>query len=184
MNQKKFNRTSNASTISTTTNVSQYGIEVVLTPGTTFDVRFLGVSMTYPYMFTNPLGHMFIDRNWNVAFKLTFMEIDAFLGADKLGFHWRQLDIEAGNDGVKPYWHWALDPKYNQTACVFGPDEHNNSPRVEICNSAGDPNSALRSTIAAMVDRGMRRAALFTQDAGMKSIATNNKDGNEAGERA
>ena len=180
----KFNTSHSTSNASNASNASQYSIEVVLTASTTFDVRLLRVSLTYPYMFAQPSGPMFIDRNWNVAFKLTCMEIDAFLGEDKRGFHWRQLDIEVRNDGARPYWYWALNPQYNQTVMVHGADSTHKHPRVEICNSAEDPNNALRSTIAAMVDKGMRRAVFVTQDAGIQNTDTNNKDGNEAGEPA
>jgi hypothetical protein len=86
------------------------------------------------------------------------MEIDALLGQNPCGFHWRQLDIESG----QPRWDWALGQEYNLQVLVTGSLAH---PQVVMAYPDGDPLGAKRMVIRAIVERGMRRAAFFNQDA-------------------
>jgi hypothetical protein len=120
----------------------------------TLDVRFLPATIDYPYMFANPLGNLCIDRRWATAFTLTCKDIDAFLGDNKRGFHWRQLDIEDG----RPYWHWSLGKEYDHQVLVTDLGEHT---QVAIAHSAADPRDALREVIRSLVGIGMGRAEFF-----------------------
>jgi hypothetical protein len=134
------------------------GIEINTGSAPTMDVRFLCAAIHYPYMFGNPLGDLCIDRHWATAFTLTCMEIDTFLGQNKRGFHWRQLDIEEG----QPHWYWALGKEYDHQVLVT---DLGAKTSVVIANSAADPRDALRQTIATFVDIGMRRAEFFGPNA-------------------
>ncbi len=144
------------------------GIEIDLSSSAaiaTFDVRFLGAAIQYPYMFSNPLDQMVISKKWSVTFRLTCQEIDAFLGEDKRGFHWRQLSIEDG----QPLWYWALGPEYDHTVWMAGPLSN---PTVSIARSPDDPQDELRNTIRTLVDKGMRHALSFGLEEGVSGELT------------
>lgn len=123
------------------------------------DARMLGVAIRFPYMFANPLDQMVISKTWSAAFRLTCLEIDAFLGEDKRGFHWRQLSIEDG----RSLWYWALGCEYDHTVWMKGPLSN---PTVSIASSPDDPQDELRNTIRTLVDNGMRRALMFGREEG------------------
>jgi len=135
------------------------GIEFNPGSALALDVRSLRAAVEYPTMFANPLGALCIDRNWATAFTLTCMEIDAFLGSDKRGFHWRLLGIE----GDEPHWYWALGKQYDHQVLIAGQLE---APSVVIEKSVADPHDALRNAIGFLVQRGMHRAAFFSQGVG------------------
>lgn len=135
------------------------GMETGTGTSPVLDARYLPVALHYPSMFGNPLGPLCIAQHWTTAFTLTCLEIDAFLGQNQCGFHWRQLDI----DNSQPHWYWALGAEYNLQLLLPDFIAH---PHVVIARSAADPVDALRHSIRALVDRGMRRAAFFNQDAG------------------
>ena len=122
------------------------------------DVRFLCAAINYPYMFENALGDLTIERNWSAAFTLTCMEIDAFLGRNKRGFCWRQLDIENG----QPHWYWSLGSDHDHQVLVT---DLATQPSVVIAKSALDPKDELRNAIRALVETGMRRAGFFSREA-------------------
>jgi hypothetical protein len=122
------------------------------------DVRFLCAAINYPYMFENALGELTIERNWSAAFTLTCMEVDAFLGQNKRGFCWRQLDIEDG----QPHWYWSLGQEYDHRVLVA---DLATQPSALIVKSALDPKDELRDAIRALVATGMRRATVFSQEA-------------------
>ena len=134
------------------------GIETSTGTSTVLDVRSLFTTTHFPYMFRNPFGPLCIAGHWTTAFTLTCMEIDAFLGQNPCGFHWRQLDIESG----QPRWDWALGQEYNLQVLVTGSVAH---PHVVTAYPDADPLGAKRMVIRAIVERGMRRAAFFNQDA-------------------
>ena len=134
------------------------GVEVNTGLSPIQDVRFLCVAINYPYMFENPLGDLTIERNWSAAFTLTCMEIDAFLGQNKRGFCWRQLDIEDG----QPHWYWSLGQEYDHQVLVT---DLATQPSALIVKSALDPKDELRNAIRALVETGMRRATVFSQEA-------------------
>ena len=126
------------------------GIEITTSPTAVVDVRFLSVAIHFPYMFENPLGEMSIKRHWAAAFTLTCMEIDRFLGTNKRGFHWRQLDIEDG----RPYWYWALDSRYDHSVTWSGSAVDS---VVCIVPPAADPRNAIRSAIERFIEIGKQR---------------------------
>jgi hypothetical protein len=134
------------------------GVEVNTGISSTLDVRFLCAAIKYPYMFENPLGDMTIEHHWSAAFTLTCMEIDAFLGQNKRGFCWRQLDIEDG----QPHWYWSLGQDYDHQVLVTDLATH---PSAVIVQSVLDPKDELRNAIRALVETGMRRATFFSQEA-------------------
>ena len=134
------------------------GVEVNTGVSPTLDVRFLCAAINYPYMFENPLGELTIERHWSAAFTLTCMEVDAFLGQNKRGFCWRQLDIEDG----QPHWYWSLGQEYDHQVLVT---DLATQPSALIVKSALDPKDELRNAIRALVETGMRRATVFSQEA-------------------
>jgi len=131
-------------------------INVGKTPN--MDVRFLSVALHFNYMFERPFGDLTIDRRWAAAFTQTCTEIDKALGSSTHGFSWRMLDTE----GDEPHWYWALAEAYDQEVrCIFDGE----STRVEIVHPWTVPVGELRSTIGDIVDRGMRRALNWPDDA-------------------
>lgn len=144
---------------------SEGAVEIDVTPSLTCDVRFLGVSLQYPYMFANPLGQLTIERQWSAAFRLTCREIDAFLGQDKRGFHWRQLDMDDG----QPHWYWSLGKDYDHQVYVLAQEGGPGvglrmQPRAVIVKPEADPRDELRHGIRYLVDTGIKRAAFFHRD--------------------
>jgi hypothetical protein len=109
-------------------------------------------------MFGKPLGGLSIQSQWSAAFRLTCLEIDTFLGENKWGFHWRQLDIE---DGL-PHWYWSLGKDYDHQVLVF---DHDTGPKVVMAKSVADPCDELRNGVLAIVATGMRRATFFNREA-------------------
>jgi hypothetical protein len=134
------------------------GIKVNPKYAGTTDVRFLKVALQFSYMFSATTQDMRIDHHWAVAFTLTCVEIDAFLGRNKCGFCWTLLTIDEGN----PYWYWSLGRGYDQHVLV---EDLYSSPRVSIQNSVADPYNEIRSAIDAIVKTGMRRARFFSASA-------------------
>lgn len=138
---------------------SDVAVEVNTGPKSTLNVRSLGVAINYPYMFANPAGDLSITLHWSAAFALTCMALDEFLGRDKRGFCWRQLDI----DGTVPHWYWSLGKEYDHHILVT---DLGVNTSVVIAKSAADPQDDLRNAIRAIVDEGMRHAAFFNLEAG------------------
>jgi hypothetical protein len=130
----------------------------------TLDVRFLCAALEYPYMFEHPFGDLRIAQEWSAAFTITCMEIDALLGTNKRGFHWRQLDVvEPDQWGVEwpkdaaaaqPRWYWSLGKAYDHQLVVA---VDASGPHARIVSSETDPDDALRNAIRGVVERGMRR---------------------------
>lgn len=122
------------------------------------DVRFMCSAINYPYMFENPCGDLLIECQWSGAFTLTCMAIDAFLGDDKRGFCWWQLETQDG----KPRWDWALGKEYDHKVMVIGQGD---DARVRVVKPAADPKDELRNAIRNLVDEGMRRTSFFYKEA-------------------
>lgn len=130
----------------------------------TLDVRFLCTALEYTYMFENPFGDLRIAQNWSAAFTITCVEIDALLGSDKRGFHWRQLDVVEPDQwgaelskeaaGLQPRWYWSLDKAYDHQLVV---EPGASGPQARIVSSEADPDDALRNAIRCVVERGIRR---------------------------
>lgn len=134
-------------------------IEINVEPMSAVDVRDLGAATTYRYMFANPAGDLSIARHWAAAFTLTCQALDEFLGRDKRGFCWRQLDI----DGAVPHWYWSLGKEYDHYVLVT---DLGVNTSVGIAKSAADPQDDLRNAISTLVNEGMRLAAFFNLEAG------------------
>jgi hypothetical protein len=134
------------------------GVEVNTGLAPIQDVRFLCAAINYPYMFENALGDLTIERHWSAAFTLTCMEIDEFLGRNKRGFCWRQLDVENG----QPHWYWSLGSDHDHQVLVT---DLTTQPSVVIVKSELDPKDEVRNAIRVLVELGMRQAGFFSQEA-------------------
>jgi hypothetical protein len=134
------------------------GVEINTGASPILDVRFLCAAIKYPYMFNRKHASLQIERQWSAAFTLTCMEVDAFLGEDKRGFQWMQLDIANG----RPRWHWSLGTSNDQLGAVADSESH---AHTEHGKARSASNSELFHAIQSIVDNGMRRATLFNLDA-------------------
>jgi hypothetical protein len=133
------------------------GVEINTRSTPTLDVRFLCVAINYPYMLSKPQGELKIERQWSSAFTLTCIEIDALLGQHKCGFRWTHLDDE----NEQPGWHWSLDKHHKQKLMV-----NTGADRVDrVAMTDAGHRAELSNAIQAVVDKGMRRAKFFNQEA-------------------
>ena len=120
-------------------------------PNGWFTLRTLRLAMRYPYMFPNRNLGLEMCVAWNPTFGQLSADIDAQLGKDKCGFHWRQLTQDNG----APAWYWRLDPALDQRLVMTMVEGEMD---LTVLNPEGDPKRELRDAIRDLVNTAMVKA--------------------------
>jgi hypothetical protein len=109
------------------------------------------------YMNGQPNHGLELNPAWSPVFAQLCSDIDALLGPDKRGFHWRRLSQEDG----KPLWCWRLE---RQLDLFVGFTVEQGELGITVINPVGDPDNRLRESIRALVDAAMLRAGELRMD--------------------
>ena len=128
-------------------------ISYIPDPQDMMDVRILAVAQRYPYMFSEPHFDLLISKRWISAFTRTCEGIDALLGEDTRGFHWRLL---MKDEGI-PHWYWKLGDEFNHSLVL---ERTLTETKVRIVNPPRDPHNVLRNAIQRVVKQGQMDARL------------------------
>lgn len=109
----------------------------------------------YRYMFSNCRPRMEMNKGCFVLFKNLCQEIDEVLGEDKRGFEWTTIADEEGT----PVWHWRLCKSLDLKLTAVVADQ---SLRVRLQHSVGDPQGQLRGSIALRVNAALAAARFMS----------------------
>ncbi len=84
----------------------------------------LELAQRFPYMFAGKNLGIGISKGWMPMFENLCAQIDAILGEDKLGFHWRQVKEKFGSGRF----YWSVDQTQPPQSDMPESDGHLSSP--------------------------------------------------------